>query len=59
MTSKQNHGYSYGRRTAPVSSRMAEPGPLNVMLIGVMRIAFFAVVVALLGLWAFIVRRGE
>jgi hypothetical protein len=29
------------------------------MLIGVMRIAFFAVVAALLGLWAAIVRRGK
>jgi hypothetical protein len=29
------------------------------MLIGVMRIAFFAVVVGLLGLWAAIVRRAK
>jgi hypothetical protein len=29
------------------------------MLIGVARIVFFTVVVALLGLWAAIVRRGE
>jgi hypothetical protein len=29
------------------------------MLIGVMRIAFVAAVVALLGLWAAIARRGE
>jgi hypothetical protein len=29
------------------------------MLIGVMRFAFFAVVVGLFGLWAAIVRRGK
>jgi len=34
-------------------------GSFNGMLIGVMRIAFFAAVVALLGLWAAIARRGE
>jgi hypothetical protein len=38
---------------------MPGDGCLNGMLIGVARIVFFMVVVALLGLWAAIVRRGK
>jgi hypothetical protein len=38
---------------------MTGDGFLNGMLIGVTKIVFFLTVVALLGLWAAVVRRGK
>jgi hypothetical protein len=38
---------------------MEEGGCLNGMLIGVARIVFFTAMLALIGLWAAIMRRGK